>query len=82
MISEGLVEGGAGKVILSRTRPMFSGDEGRAGRRWGPVDLVVSIMKGTVVIVVVEVLLVIGIVVVIKVVVVADLAVPRFGFLD
>ena len=63
---------------MSRTGSVFSGDGGRAGRCWGPVGLVVSIMERVVVIVVVEVLLVIVIVVVIKVVVVADLAMPRF----
>mgnify|MGYP003332735271 CR=1 FL=1 len=50
-ISECLVGGGAGKVILSS---------------WEPVDLVFSIMKGVTVVVVVKRLLVIVIVIVIK----------------
>ena len=51
---------------MSRTESVFSGDGGRAGGRWGPGDLVVSIVERVVVMIVVEVLLVIVIVVVIK----------------
>ena len=55
LISECLAGGGAGKVIPSRVEILFSGEGGRAGRCWGPVELVVSIVVKVVVKVIVDV---------------------------
>ena len=52
--------------MISSTEAVFSGDGGRAGGRWEPGELVVSIVEGVVVMIVVEMLLVIVIVVVLK----------------
>ena len=45
VISDCLVGGGAGKVILSSKKPLFTGDGGRVGERGRPVDRRVSITK-------------------------------------
>ena len=65
-ISDGRVEGGVGRMVLS-TETFFAGDGSRAGGRGEPGELVFSIAKRVLVmIVVVGMLLVVVIVVVLK----------------